>query len=63
VRHAQLGVSMQEVNQAFAESFKLDKPEGALISSVSKGSPAEKAGLQSRRRDPPGGRPAHHCLG
>lgn len=46
VRHAQLGVAVQEVNQAFAESFNLDKPEGALVASVSKGSPAEKAGLQ-----------------
>ncbi|MBT9511950.1 MAG: DegQ family serine endoprotease [Acidovorax sp.] len=47
VRHAQLGVAVQEVNQAFAESFQLDKPEGALVASVSKGSPAEKAGLQA----------------
>ncbi len=47
VRHAQLGVAVQEVNQAFAESFNLDKPEGALVASVSKGSPAEKAGLQA----------------
>ena len=47
VRHAQLGVAVQEVNQAFAESFALDKPEGALVASVSKGSPAEKAGLQA----------------
>ena len=46
VEHAQLGVAVQEVNQAFAESFKLDKPEGALVASVSKGSPAEKAGLE-----------------
>ncbi|MBV7541349.1 DegQ family serine endoprotease [Acidovorax sp. sic0104] len=46
VRHAQLGVAVQEVNQAFAESFQLDKPEGALVASVAKGSPAEKAGLQ-----------------
>ncbi len=46
VRHAQLGVAVQEVNQAFAESFKLDKPEGALVASVSKGSPADKAGLE-----------------
>ncbi|MDR6152144.1 S1-C subfamily serine protease [Acidovorax delafieldii] len=37
---------MQEVNQAFAESFNLDKPEGALVASVSKGSPADKAGLR-----------------
>jgi len=47
VRHAQLGVAVQEVNQAFAESFQLDKPEGALVASVTPGSPAEKAGLQA----------------
>ena len=47
VEHARLGVSVQEVNQAFADSFKLDKPEGALVSSVVKGSPADKAGLKS----------------
>ena len=47
VEHARLGVSVQEVNQAFADSFKLDKPEGALVSSVEKGSPADKAGLMS----------------
>ncbi|MBS0429762.1 MAG: DegQ family serine endoprotease [Proteobacteria bacterium] len=45
--HAKLGVSVQEVNQTFADSFKLDKPEGALVSNVEKGSAAEKAGLQS----------------
>ena len=45
--HARLGVSVQEINQAFADSFKLDKPEGALVSSVEKGSPADKAGLKS----------------
>ena len=32
VEHARLGVSVQEVNQAFADSFKLPKPEGALVS-------------------------------
>ena len=47
VEHARLGVMVQEVNQAFADSFKLDKPEGALVSMVDKGSPADKAGLQS----------------
>ena len=46
VEHARLGVSVQEVNQAFADSFKLDKPEGALVSMVEKGSPADNAGLQ-----------------
>ncbi len=46
VEHARLGVSVQDVNQTLANSFKLAKPEGALIASVVKGSPAEKAGLQ-----------------
>ncbi|MDB5947577.1 MAG: DegQ family serine endoprotease [Ramlibacter sp.] len=44
--HARLGVAVQEVNQALADSFNLDRPEGALVSSVEKGSPADKAGLQ-----------------
>ncbi len=44
--HARLGVSVQEVNQTLAESFKLDKPEGALVSSVEPDGPAAKAGLQ-----------------
>jgi serine protease Do len=47
VEHAQLGVTVQEVNQSLADSFKLDRPEGALVSSVQKGSPADKAGLQA----------------
>ena len=46
VEHARLGVLVQEVNQALADSFKLDKPEGALVASVEKGGPADKAGLQ-----------------
>ncbi len=47
VTHARLGVTIQEVNQALADSFKLDKPEGALVSSVEKAGPADKAGLQT----------------
>jgi serine protease Do len=46
VQHAKLGVTVQEVNQQLADSFKLDRPEGALVSSVEKGGPADKAGLQ-----------------
>ena len=46
VQHARLGVAVQEVNQAFADSFKLDRPEGALVSSVDKNGPAAKAGLE-----------------
>ncbi len=45
--HARLGVAIQEVNQAFAESFRLERPEGALISRVERGGPAEKAGLKA----------------
>lgn len=46
-QHARLGVSVQEVNQAFADSFKLDRPEGALVSSVEPGTAADKAGLKT----------------
>ncbi len=46
VEHARLGVSIQEVNQTLADSFKLDRPAGALIASVEKDSPAAKAGLE-----------------
>jgi len=47
VRHAKLGVTVQEVNQTLADSFRLDKPEGALVANVEKGGPADRAGLQS----------------
>jgi serine protease Do len=47
VQHAKLGVSIQEVNQGFADSFKLESPEGALVSNVERGGAAEKAGLKS----------------
>jgi serine protease Do len=46
VEHARLGVAVQEVNQSLADSFKLDRPEGALVSAVDKNGPAAKAGLQ-----------------
>jgi len=46
-QHARLGVSVQPVNQALAESFGLARAEGALIAAVVPGSAAEKAGLQS----------------
>ncbi|AZS78417.1 DegQ family serine endoprotease [Achromobacter spanius] len=46
VQHARLGVTVQEVNQDLANSFKLESPSGALVSSVEKGSAAAKAGLQ-----------------
>jgi len=46
VEHVKLGVSIQEVNQGFADSFNLDSPEGALIFNVERGSAAERAGLK-----------------
>jgi serine protease Do len=46
VEHARLGVAVQEVNQSLADSFKLERPEGALVSNVEKDSPADKAGLK-----------------
>ncbi|MGK5078285.1 Do family serine endopeptidase [Janthinobacterium sp. HLX7-2] len=45
--HAKLGVTVQEVNQGFADSFKLATPEGALVANVERGSPADAAGLKS----------------
>ncbi|MEO7495742.1 MAG: DegQ family serine endoprotease [Massilia sp.] len=47
VQHAKLGVSIQEVNQGFADSFKLESPEGALVSNVERGGAADKAGIKS----------------
>lgn len=46
VRRGRLGVGIQSVNQELAKSFGLDKPEGALVSSVDSGSPADKAGIE-----------------
>ncbi|MES2070490.1 MAG: Do family serine endopeptidase [Pseudomonadota bacterium] len=46
VTRGYLGVYTQELDQALANSFNLKKTEGALISSVEKDSPADKAGLQ-----------------
>lgn len=40
-----LGVTIQDLDQALAESFGLTRPEGALVASVQPGSPAEQAGV------------------
>jgi serine protease Do len=45
--HARLGVSVQDLNQTLAESFGLDRPDGALVAGVAPGSAAAKAGLKS----------------
>lgn len=47
VSRGRIGVSVQSMNQTLANSFGLQKPQGALISSVDRGGPAAKAGLQS----------------
>ena len=46
VARGRIGVTVQEVNAALAESFGLDRPRGALVSQVEPNSPGAKAGLQ-----------------
>jgi len=40
-----LGVSIQDINEELAEKFDLSDTEGALVSQITEGSPAEKAGF------------------
>ena len=47
VSRAWLGVLIQEITRELAESFQLDKPQGALVSSVLPGSPAKQGGIVS----------------
>ena len=47
VERGRIGVAIQEVTQGLAQSFGLNKPEGALVSSVEKNGPADKAGMQA----------------
>ncbi|WP_042299546.1 DegQ family serine endoprotease [Paraburkholderia kururiensis] len=46
VSRGRLGVSVQSMNQTLANSFGMQKPQGALVSSVDPGGPAAKGGLQ-----------------
>ncbi len=46
VSRGRIGVVIQEVTKELADSFGLAKPEGALVNSVEKGGPAEKAGVE-----------------
>ena len=46
VTRGYVGVYIQELTQELADSFGLKTPEGALVTKVEKGSPAEKAGLR-----------------
>lgn len=47
VSRGQLGLTIQPVTQELAASFGLEKPTGALVSEVKKGSPAEKSGIEA----------------
>jgi len=47
ITRGRIGVVIQPVTKELAESFGLVKPIGALVSSVEKGSPAEKAGIEA----------------
>ncbi|MFM2056617.1 MAG: hypothetical protein RLY71_1002 [Pseudomonadota bacterium] len=47
VQHARLGVQVQDLNQGLAESFGLERPDGAVVAQVVPGSAADKAGLKS----------------
>ena len=46
VTRGYLGVLIQKVTPEIAESLGLDKPRGALVADVSKGGPAEQAGVK-----------------
>ncbi|MDE2260337.1 MAG: Do family serine endopeptidase [Betaproteobacteria bacterium] len=41
-----IGVEVQDITPDLAESFRLDKPSGALISAIMKGGPADRAGIK-----------------
>jgi serine protease Do len=46
VVRSRIGVSIVDVNAAFADSFGLGRPRGALVQIVEPGGPAEKAGIK-----------------
>ncbi len=46
VVRGRIGVAVQDVDAKLAESFGLDRPRGALVSSIEDDSPAAKAGLK-----------------
>ena len=47
VTRGRIGVSIQEMTRELADSFGLAKAEGALISGVERGGPADKAGVRA----------------
>jgi len=46
VERGKIGVTIQEVNQALADSFGPERPRGALVSSFERGGPADDAGMK-----------------
>jgi serine protease Do len=47
VTRGRIGVQIQEVNRETADAFGLAKVGGALVNSVEKGGPADKAGIEA----------------
>jgi serine protease Do len=47
VTRGRIGVVIQPVTKELADGFGLAKPQGALVNSVEKGGPAEKAGVEA----------------
>ena len=47
VTRGRIGVQIQEVNRETADAFGLAKAGGALVNSVEKGGPADKAGIEA----------------
>jgi serine protease Do len=47
VSRGQLGVMVQPISDAMVKAFKLDNASGAAVAEVTKGGPAEKAGLHA----------------
>jgi len=46
VTRGRLGIGIQSLTKELAQSFKLDQPVGAVVTTIEKGSPADKAGLK-----------------
>ncbi len=46
VSRGYLGIELQPIDQDMADAFKLDRPQGILVTQVMKGSAAEKGGLK-----------------
>jgi serine protease Do len=47
ITRGRIGVVIQPVTKELADGFGLPKPQGALVNSVEKGGPAEKAGIEA----------------